>query len=661
MRVPRYLGHRVEPSRRGGWLVRTAMSRVPGEGLDAFLRRPPVLGQDSAVAAHCGCALAAQLFRQLGPTLERMAPHAWHRDVNSHNVLISDALDGGCLRACASAEDAAHRASFWLIDFGLAVDSTTWPSAWQHADVAGDCRYWPPSSFLMSFFGPEEVACNPHLCKQYQTQLDTAGLGLTALEILATFALSARGGMGGGAGAAPAVFGGPWLRLLAVWEKYRDEVSRWHMKIFQVFAAGGDIGPLYRELAQEQVVEKVSAHIAKMGTLLRACAAGGVRSARNERVEEARARNLFWVIAEAIDETSSLGLREAVEKLGGPEGCSSRPPQPPALAPAPRGASPQTRCSSARRALSAAGPPSPAAPCSPLPLAAAAHAVPAELSPRPVPACPPGVQVPLASAAHRHRSASPTPGAQMGCRPGWATAPIPGGAPCVWQPPAAAWHASGQDHAARCLNWRAPPTPRPPRPLGCGAGCASLAPPAPCQARAGASPGISLSYRPPPAWEAHSPAPYPGAPCSPGALLLRTAPAAPGAPLGAPRCAGHSPGWSSVPLPGGGPPRAARGGPASPTSPRPAEVPPAQRFAWHSAAAGWSPRSPGSGLAAVSPSCGAQARGRSVSYQPPPLDALPHQARAASPPPKGALPAAAARTARPPQRAPRVAGRFGGA
>ena len=40
-----------------------------------------------------GCELAASLVKQIGPTLEQMAPLAWHRDVNSHNILVSD-LDG---------------------------------------------------------------------------------------------------------------------------------------------------------------------------------------------------------------------------------------------------------------------------------------------------------------------------------------------------------------------------------------------------------------------------------------------------------------------------------------------------------------------------------------------------------------------------------------
>ena len=38
------------------------------------------------------------------------------------------------------------------------------------ADVAGDCRYWPPSSFLMSFYGPEDYSIlyyNIDICYMY--------------------------------------------------------------------------------------------------------------------------------------------------------------------------------------------------------------------------------------------------------------------------------------------------------------------------------------------------------------------------------------------------------------------------------------------------------------------------------------------------------------
>jgi len=301
MRIPQYLAHRVD--RRGnGWRIRMAMTRLPGESLDSYLKRPPPPGQDGPSSVRRGCVLAAQLIRQLGPTLDNIAPHAWHRDVNSHNILISDAIDGGRPRIVADLEESSRRASFWLIDFGLAVDSTTWPVAWPHADVAGDCRYWPPSSFFMSFYGPDEMATRPELCNQYKTRLDIVGLGLTALEIFCSTALASSYAWG------PDGLRGSWCRLFTAWQKYREEVTRWHTMIFQVFSSGGDIGPLYQQLGQEQVVDRVTAHIAKVRALLRACM---------QRTEDMSIQRLLAVLADMIDERSTAGLREVLGRLGG--------------------------------------------------------------------------------------------------------------------------------------------------------------------------------------------------------------------------------------------------------------------------------------------------------------------------------------------------------
>lgn len=293
MRIPQYLTHKID-RRQDGWRVRVAMTRVPGEGLDAFLRKPSPSGRDASTCVRRGCALAAQLVRQLGPTLGRVAPHAWHRDVNSRNILISDAVTGGLLQQSVAPSEIGSRASFWLIDFGLAVDATTWQQNWPHADVAGDCRYWPPSSFLMSFYGPEETAAHADLCKQYRTRLDIAGLGITALEVLCNSLLACD------------EYRGSWRKLLAAWQKYREEVTRWHTMIFQVFSKGGDIGPLYQQLSKERVVDKVAAHISKVRTLLRACAV---------RTDDASCQSLLQVLAELIDERSSIGMQEAVDAL----------------------------------------------------------------------------------------------------------------------------------------------------------------------------------------------------------------------------------------------------------------------------------------------------------------------------------------------------------
>ncbi|CAJ1425470.1 unnamed protein product [Effrenium voratum] len=301
MRIPRYLGHRVDTC-GDGWRVCLAMSRVPGECLDNWLKKQSPLNQeDGPSSVRRGCALAMALIRQLGPTLELISPHVWHRDVNSHNILISD-VDGSRLASCDE-EDIFNRASFWLIDFGLAVESKTWPQRWPSSDVAGDCRYWAPSSFVMSFCGPEETAANQDFCSQYKTKLDIVGLGLTALELLCSTCLSSRKTWG------PDGLRGSWERLLDTWERYREDVTRWHAMIFQVFTKGADVAPLYRKLGQERVVERVISHIAEVRKCLRACV---------NRAEDPAIQRLLTVLAETIDEKSTSDMRQVLEQLDPP-------------------------------------------------------------------------------------------------------------------------------------------------------------------------------------------------------------------------------------------------------------------------------------------------------------------------------------------------------
>eukprot|EP00434_Breviolum_minutum_P024917 symbB.v1.2.022007.t1/scaffold1935.1/size95652/2 len=242
MRIPRYYGHRVDTCREG-WRICLAMARVPGESLDSWLRkRANKQQQDGPSSVRRGCALAIALLRQLGPTLSRISSHVWHRDVNSHNILISVA-EGSDVED----EEISNRVSFWLIDFGLAVEAQSWPQKWPKTDVAGDCRYWATSSFVMSFCGPEETAASPDFCAQYKTKLDIVGLGLTALELLCSTALASRKTWG------PDGLRGSWERLLDTWERYREDVTRWHSMIFQVFTKGGlDASPRTIEKAWRQ-------------------------------------------------------------------------------------------------------------------------------------------------------------------------------------------------------------------------------------------------------------------------------------------------------------------------------------------------------------------------------------------------------------------------
>eukprot|EP00929_Paragymnodinium_shiwhaense_P034537 TRINITY_DN18779_c0_g3_i1.p1 TRINITY_DN18779_c0_g3~~TRINITY_DN18779_c0_g3_i1.p1 ORF type:complete len:767 (+),score=125.27 TRINITY_DN18779_c0_g3_i1:62-2362(+) len=297
LRVPTYLAHRVDECDDDGWQVRIAMSRTPGEPLDEFLSKSIFPTSDAADAIRRGCAMAAELIRQLGPTLHRVSAFAFHRDVNPRNILVGDARTGGTLVPGREAESSAKRASFWLIDFGLAVDAASWPSKWTTSDVAGDCRYWGASSFLMSFYGSKDLLARPGFCHQYLTRLDVVGLGLSALEVMCSIALSNHEN---------AQLKGSWGRLFQTWQQQKQEVSDWHQQMFDVFAARGDIGPLYRRLVQEQAVERVMEHHRQLRQLLRSC---------TRRAEDAHIQDLLAVLAELLDESSSLSLLDAVHRL----------------------------------------------------------------------------------------------------------------------------------------------------------------------------------------------------------------------------------------------------------------------------------------------------------------------------------------------------------
>lgn len=305
MYVPRYLAHREDKRQRGGWRLRIAMTRMPGEPVDAFLAKAQPKGQDGPAAVRRGCALATQLIRQLGPTLERTSLLAWHRDVNSHNVMLSNLVTGKAL----DPEEPPENAQFWLIDFGLAVESHSWPSTWPTSDIGGDCRYWPPSSWLMSFYGADSMAQRKDLCHQYETRLDIFALGVMALELLCVTALATDDG-------ASEVDGlrGSWRRLLTAWSKYRHDVTRWHTQIYEIFAVRGDIGPLYQELARENVVDKVLGRVTDVRACLRACV---------DRATDSSIQALLRVVDEMLSESSSFGLAEAVLALSSGEAAAA--------------------------------------------------------------------------------------------------------------------------------------------------------------------------------------------------------------------------------------------------------------------------------------------------------------------------------------------------
>lgn len=298
-RLPRCLTYQVDASEEG-WSVRMALTRLKGEQLDGWLQRSCEVNgghfqRPWTDQLHGGCILARQLLQQLGPTLQNLAPLAWHRDVNSHNVLIcnEDSEDG-----MLSANGQEEKASFWLCDLGLAVDSQSWTgeeSLWRVTDIGGDCRYWPASCWMVHCYGADYLEERPHLCKQYQSRLDIHALGITAIEILCTGALALRS-----AGAPAGDTASCWSELLDAWKQYHETVSDWWQAIYSVFSAGGDFRPVHAWLVEINAPDKVLDLVSAMRKALASCA---------EESDPSTA-HLLRAVAEATNEDSNMDLME---------------------------------------------------------------------------------------------------------------------------------------------------------------------------------------------------------------------------------------------------------------------------------------------------------------------------------------------------------------
>lgn len=309
VRLPRCLTYEVHANALGS-SVRTAMTRLPGEQLDGWLRKASELTEavpQPEWAAHLqrGCAMAAAMVRQIGPTLDFLSSTAWHRDVNSHNVMVSSE---SCGVLCPS--DQNMKASFWLCDLGLAVDSHAWvaPSgegkfggAWRHTDIGGDCRYWPPGAWMLHCFGAEFLDEREDYCRQYRTRLDVHGLGITAIETLCSTALA---GYIAAEAAAPGSGGAsnsPWARLLEAWYTYRETVGMWWEMIYSVFSQSGDFGPIHAWFTQHDAPAQCIQMLESLHQAL--CVCIGVADPATGR--------LLRVLVELTHASSTMTLQEA--------------------------------------------------------------------------------------------------------------------------------------------------------------------------------------------------------------------------------------------------------------------------------------------------------------------------------------------------------------
>jgi len=320
LRLPRCFSYRVDPI-GDGWSVRTAMTRLPGEQLDDWLRREAIATEEVLRAqvannqrprpwtAHLrsGFAMVRRLLSQMGYTLDKLAAVAWHRDVNSHNILVSDSVS---VSTPLDVLGSGRRCSFWLCDLGLAVDSPSWGTddgAWRTADIGGDCRYWPASCWMVHCYGSKFLAGHKDFCRQYRSRLDIHGLGVTGVEVLCSTAGAARdvgapAPEGKGSEASES-----WVTLLEVWKRYRDATGQWWEDIYNALSSSGnvDFETVRAQLLREDVAQQVATLTSDLRSALRGCA----------KVSKPAESEVLLVLAELLDETSKSELKELCSKF----------------------------------------------------------------------------------------------------------------------------------------------------------------------------------------------------------------------------------------------------------------------------------------------------------------------------------------------------------
>uniref|UniRef100_A0A7S4UG06 Protein kinase domain-containing protein n=1 Tax=Alexandrium monilatum TaxID=311494 RepID=A0A7S4UG06_9DINO len=299
-RIPDLVGAETESVGPDAWRVRLAMTRVPGVPLDRFLEARSRRTVDTSLPTQQrqsfkeACNFARELVLQLAPAFEHVSAFAYHRDVNSHNILV---------------EGDAEKPVFGLVDFGLAVDLAKWqgptgPLSWHLVDIGGDCRYWPMSAWLQFECGWQELSKYPPLSAEYQAQLDFHALGITAFQVLAAMAPSVRGD------SLP-----PELQALqASWEQYWEDATRFWQRLLEVFRNGGDQNALKVACIAEGVHNIVGANLASLRLALRE--AYSASSADGAAAESEglllHARPLFAALLELISAGGTVGFDEVV-------------------------------------------------------------------------------------------------------------------------------------------------------------------------------------------------------------------------------------------------------------------------------------------------------------------------------------------------------------
>mmetsp|Transcript_57192 Transcript_57192/g.90916 ORF Transcript_57192/g.90916 Transcript_57192/m.90916 type:complete len:671 (+) Transcript_57192:46-2058(+) len=174
-RCPSVIASETIPDNAGKKMVRIAMTQIPGEPLASFLDnyKSSTVVSNASTAAECfgeARRFTFALLSQLAGALQSISVVALHRDISADNVLVTS-------------WNGASEPEFGLIDFGLAIQTKSWPSLMTQICAVGNCQHWPVSAWCLFLYGGKKLCDNEGLRKEYLTQLDLHGLGILGLHV----------------------------------------------------------------------------------------------------------------------------------------------------------------------------------------------------------------------------------------------------------------------------------------------------------------------------------------------------------------------------------------------------------------------------------------------------------------------------------------------
>jgi hypothetical protein len=222
------------------------MAKVAGDSLGAYLQEwKKQWAGDPFSQFTEACNFAYELLVQLVPTMDAISAVALHRDINTHNLLVTTG-------------NGSSTPQFSVIDFGLAMSMQNWETMCCKTPVVGDCRYWPVSAwYIFAHGGPKLMEIQP-LFEEYRTQVDLHAFGLTALQVfmdmlpqLASAAVASD---------IPEEIWG----LKVAWEQYWQDAYRLWEPLFNAFANKTDwnqVRQFYIQSEAHNIIDKDLGHL----------------------------------------------------------------------------------------------------------------------------------------------------------------------------------------------------------------------------------------------------------------------------------------------------------------------------------------------------------------------------------------------------------------